>query len=110
MRIATVGMCSNESGIESSRTFMADPGPRGHATVQIDVEYTREKEPGGMACGVDARAVPCAARARHGAAGEQSAQCREAHRHLHVRSVRAATVFLGHQVRERHRLAELFRP
>ncbi|CAA9279714.1 MAG: Peptide-methionine (R)-S-oxide reductase MsrB, partial [uncultured Acetobacteraceae bacterium] len=60
-----------------------------------------------MARGLVARAVPRAARARHGAAGLQPAQRREARRHLPLRRLRRGAVRRRHEVRERHRLAEL---
>ncbi len=52
-------------------------------------------------------AVQRPAQARHRARRHQPAQSREAQGHLRLRRLRAAAVFLRHQVRERHRLAEL---
>ncbi|CAA9220209.1 MAG: Peptide-methionine (R)-S-oxide reductase MsrB, partial [uncultured Craurococcus sp.] len=57
-----------------------------------------------------ARGLSRAARARHGAPWHQPAECREAPWHLRLRRLRHGAFRIRHQIRERHRLAELLRP
>src|SRR5580692_3455215 len=60
-----------------------------------------------MARDADSRPVPRAEETRHRAAGLEPAQHRETGWDVQVCRVRAAVVFVGHQVRERNWLAEL---
>src|SRR5438477_67329 len=60
-----------------------------------------------MAPDADARTVPGAARARHRTTRREPAQSREARRHVRLRGLRSAVVFIRDEIRERNRLAKL---
>lgn len=63
-----------------------------------------------MARPADARAIRHHARAWHGAARQLRPQSRETGRDIPMRGLRSAAVSLRRQIRQRDRLAELFRP
>ena len=70
-------------------------------------DVSRHPYRGGVAREAVTRAIPGAAQARHGARRHQSAERGEAARQVRLRRLRPGAVRVGHQVRERHRLAEL---
>ena len=89
-----------------------NPRRQAHAAVRLVAhsghrDVSGHPHRGGVAREAVARAVPGAAQAWHRARRHQPAERGKAARQVRLRRLRAGAVRLGHQVRKRHRLAEL---
>ena len=125
---AACALSSGSTGCNASRNavmrVLPNPGPapytmlnheprrQAHAAVRLVArsghrDVPRHPHRRGVAREAVARAIPGAAQARHRARRHQPAERGEAARQVHLRRLRAGPVCVGHQVRERHRLAEL---